>query len=82
VSTQNTLEAQATINLLERSIRTDTPQQKQDLEKQLVALRTSIGDAVHGIAATVQAGLCILTIQGKTVRELFENANLPVPEGF
>lgn len=49
---------------------------------QLEELRASICDAVHKIDMTVKAGLQILALQGKTVKELFEKAGVPVPAGY
>jgi len=45
-------------------------------------LRTSIGQARDGIALALQGGISVLAQQGKSIKQLFEDAKLPVPPGF
>lgn len=54
----------------------------RDLATQLEQLRASICDSVYKIDITVKAGLQVLALQGTSVKELFENAGVPVPAGY
>lgn len=45
-------------------------------------LRKNIDQARDGIALALKGGIAVLQLQGKSVRELFEDAKLPVPPGF
>ena len=45
-------------------------------------LRTSIGQARDGVALALEGGIGVLAAQGKSIRQLFENAGLAVPPGF
>ena len=48
----------------------------------LHSLRSNISSAVDGITDTIKAGIKILTIQGKSLKTLFDDAHVPVPPGF
>jgi len=45
-------------------------------------LKESILIAASGVNTMVKAGLEILNLQGKKVKELLESQKLPVPPGF
>jgi len=90
---RNTLVAQTTIFSLERKIKGDGWHRKRngdgksddysrDLGVQLGQLRASICDTLFQIDMTVKAGLRVLALQGKSVKELFKNAGVTVPAGF
>ena len=48
----------------------------------LVTLQLNIGNALNGISEIVNAGVAIVTIQGKSVKGLFDAANIVPPPGF
>jgi hypothetical protein len=53
-----------------------------ELANQLNDLRASIGKARDGIALALQGGVNVLQQQGKSIKQLFEDAGLAVPQGF
>ena len=48
----------------------------------LATLQLNIGNAFAGMTATVNAGVTILALQGKSVNGLFDDANILPPPGF
>jgi len=55
---------------------------REAIANQLNDLRTSIGQARDGISLALQGGISVLAQQGKSIKQLFEDAKLPVPPGF
>ena len=55
---------------------------EQELTNALNDLRTSIGQARDGVALALLGGIGVLTAQGKSIAQLFEDAGLAVPTGF
>ena len=79
--TKNSLEAQKNIKGLKKLINNKDKSDKASKD-QLKQLRKVINAAVNGVNKMVNAGVYILSIQGKSVRELFEDRGEPVPPGF
>ena len=87
VVTKNILEAQSIINSFEIKINNKCKcncyrNSSEFSDAALEQLPTAISDAAKGVNETVDAGLEVLRLQGKDVRQLFEDANQPVPPGF
>ena len=64
------------------SIKTDDFSQMVGHSFDIQSLTLNIDSAVDGLLKTVTAGVKILTLQHKTVKKLFDDANVPVPPGF
>lgn len=93
---QGILDAQTTVNQLEGQIDDGDckckskkkgkgrgkGKKQEELTNALNDLRTSIGQASVGLDLALQGGIGVLEQQGKSIRELFENAGLEVPPGF
>lgn len=88
---KNALDAQTIIMSLEGKIKGDGWHRKRDgksdnytrdLGVQLGQLRMSICNTVFHIDMTVKDGLQFLELQGKSVKDLFEHAGVPIPAGF
>ena len=45
-------------------------------------LQSNVDSAVQHINDTITADIEVLKIQGKSVKQLFDDANVPVPPGF
>jgi len=54
----------------------------EELTTQLNDLRASIAQARDSIALALSGGVSVLEQQGKSIRQLFEDAGLAVPPGF
>ena len=77
-----TINAQFILKGLNQTVNDKNFSRLVDYTLDLYTLQLNIGNALDGITATVNAGVTILTLQGKSVKGLFDDANILPPPGF